>query len=475
MNEDYFIEDLRSSSEDEGDGHNGFWIQHPPARSDSPPAILAFSITSGRAKHGQQSPEPRPSNTVDTESDGEGQGDSSDGSVEEWMILDQVSEEGDSNIQLNLSYSYSSSEEDTDRKDDVDDDDDNSLLQDSWAVSKRDKESEKVSIGRYFVPGQLLICRVCTKTGHTAKSCQVQRKCPVCVLCGIQGHLQRECPTRPCSRCGLLAHGARACDRPPVWHQHCQRCGIMGHLSDICPDNWRQFHQTTKMTEVPIWRQTRQTIRRKKRRAHCYNCSNRGHFGYECNMKRMVSGTFFTLPYVCFYDSTEKIQKDFSTHNKITGNTIETPSDKQPECFKCGEHKEQLFQRNNKMKQKALASVMKTWPERRRERQQVKRLRREAQARRESGAFGQWFDKADVDISHLDPFMDSNPKKNKNPLKKINKIGVCNRRSKMPRDRKCWEKTGERKPSLLHHHPTDMDIRTENILSPKQRVRHRRR
>lgn len=60
-----------------------------------------------------------------------------------------------------------------------------------------------------------------------------QQKCPTCILCGIQGHAQRDCTSRLCSTCGLPSHGLRPCERPPLWNQHCQRCGVTGHLSDV--------------------------------------------------------------------------------------------------------------------------------------------------------------------------------------------------------------------------------------------------
>lgn len=49
----------------------------------------------------------------------------------------------------------------------------------------------------------------------------------------MRGHVGRDCPNRPCSSCGLPSHGHRACERPPVWSQHCHRCGITGHLLDV--------------------------------------------------------------------------------------------------------------------------------------------------------------------------------------------------------------------------------------------------
>lgn len=59
------------------------------------------------------------------------------------------------------------------------------------------------------------------------------QKYPTCILCGIRGHIQRDCPGRPCTSCGLPSHDLEPCEKPPVWKQHCQRCGMTGHLSDV--------------------------------------------------------------------------------------------------------------------------------------------------------------------------------------------------------------------------------------------------
>lgn len=127
----------------------------------------------------------------------------------------------------------------------------------------------------YFLPGCSLFCRACNRTGHLAKSCSFRKvnelthqccfhghlqrflnrtilkiffvvgflslcwqKYPICVLCGIQGHIQRKCPSRPCGRCGLPSHALKPCDLPPVWNQHCLRCGMTGHLSDVSSQVW---------------------------------------------------------------------------------------------------------------------------------------------------------------------------------------------------------------------------------------------
>lgn len=460
MSKDYFIEDLRSSSEDEDIGHK-YWAYRTrsrPAKSNSPSAL---SITSEQSELGDLSPEPGPS--FDANTDGLEEDNSSVGSVEEWMILDEGEEEGDGTIQLNLSYSNISSEEETDCKD-------NNMREDSWTLSKRDKESGEVSICRYFAPGRsLMICPICKKTGHFAKSCKIQRKRPVCVLCGIDGHLQKECPSRPCSRCGLLAHGVRPCDRPPVWHQNCQRCGMTGHLSDICPDTWRQFHHTTKKTEASTWRWTCPTIKQKQRTVHCYNCSKRGHYGYECHLKRMISGTFSNLPYVFHYDTTEK--NDYfgpRTQNKKITNKTETLVEQHQNFKAYGDDKDQLFRRRNKVKQKVQASGRKTWPERRRDRQRLKMLRREAQARREGGVLGQYRHKPDDDILYLDPFGVGKPW---HSSKKASKSVLEKTKRKKSTKSEQWKIRQRKKYGLFP--PKEMNI-AEN-LSPKERVRHRRR
>ncbi|CAL9706950.1 unnamed protein product [Knipowitschia caucasica] len=456
MNEDYFIEDLKSS-EDEDD-HSWTPKRFGFINTDDPPALLAYSITSGL---GEQNSEPGPSCVVDPDGYEHEEG-SSDEAVEGWMILDQDPEEEDSNIQLNLSFSISSDE-------DTNHEDINDTFPDPWAVSKRDKIPREVpSICRYFTPEQSLFCSTCKKTGHLAKSCQLQKKCIVCILCGIQGHLQKRCPSQPCSRCGSPSHGLRACDRLPVRNQHCQRCGLTGHLSDVCPDTWRQYHNmTTTKTSLIIRTQTFHTVKWKRRPAYCYNCSRRGHYGHECSLNRMRSWTFVTLPYVCHYDSTQTALQS-STRDKNEGMTNKTfPAEQQASLETFGS--DISFQ---KRIQKSLANERKTWPERRRERRNVKKLRREAQARREGGLMGKMLHKTEDDILYLGQFEASNPWKYTCPSKKV-EMTYSLKTKNVKRTQKERSKTKLSKnydfPHLRERGMKDL------LLSPKQRVRHRRR
>lgn len=73
----------------------------------------------------------------------------------------------------------------------------------------------------------------CCRQNYNIQNIVFQQKSPTCILCGIRGHIQRDCPGRPCPHCGLPSHGLDPCRVPPVWKQHCQRCGAMGHLTDV--------------------------------------------------------------------------------------------------------------------------------------------------------------------------------------------------------------------------------------------------
>ncbi|XP_071313799.1 zinc finger CCHC domain-containing protein 7-like [Trachinotus anak] len=437
------------------------------SRESSPPLLLAF--TSGRAPLGSSSPSPA-SSTAEEED--------SEQPVEEWMILGGEEQVGDSSIQLNLGY-WSSSEDDS-----GDEDPKVKSVNDVWAVSEKDKSLSS----RYFVTGRSLICHMCNRTGHLAKSCYYQKKCPTCILCGVKGHIQRDCPSRPCPSCSLPSHGLRPCEKPPVWNQHCQRCGMTGHLSDACPDTWRQYHLTIRL-EVPLRPRTVHRIKHKRCLAHCYNCSKRGHYGYECTKRRMVSGTFPSLPYVCHYDTINDIlQCCTRMHGKkakglVSAGSMGT-SDQQhlsDQTRESGEEN-QPIQGRSRTKQETCrrAGRRKTWPERRRERQEMKRLRREAQARREGGLLGRSQGNSDDEARHADSLKSplhchwqSTPSPQKKKKKK-KKEEAGSRRSRKSREAERWKKRGGIKHGDLYPHG-DIDKRSENLLSPKQRVRHRRR
>ncbi|XP_068181568.1 zinc finger CCHC domain-containing protein 7-like isoform X2 [Antennarius striatus] len=334
-------------------------------RESSPPLVLAFP--SGNAKTSGTIP------SVDSEEEEEDQ------DIEEWMILGRDAQLGDSNIQLNLSY-WNSDEEDSGEED--------GKAKDAWLVSEKDKSGDNWCLpSRYF--GLALICNICNKTGHLAKSCYYQKKCPICILCGTQGHIQRDCPGRPCSSCGLPSHGFTRCDRPPMWNQHCQRCGMAGHLSDTCPDTWRQYHFTIRLG-VPTRHHPVHSLKHTSL-PHCFNCSERGHYGYECTKKRMIGGTSPSLPYVSHYDTNEDLLQNEGCRIQKTAKEVMSSGSlndqRYPEPRQGSGEESHTGQGRSRTKQETCSRIdrRKTWPEKRRERREVKRLRREAQARRESG------------------------------------------------------------------------------------------
>ncbi|KAG7230376.1 hypothetical protein INR49_024482 [Caranx melampygus] len=346
----------------------------------SPPLILAF--TSGPAQVESSSPSPASIPGLQEEEEEE----DSDHPVEEWMILGEEEQEGDSTIQLNLAY-WSSSEDDSGDEDSA------------AALSAQTCWADQSVSSRYFGTGRSLICQMCNRTGHLAKSCYYHKRSPTCVLCGVKGHVQRDCPSRPCPSCGLPAHGLKLCEKPPLWNQHCQRCGMTGHLSDI-------------RLEVPLRPQTVHRLKHKRCLAHCYNCSKRGHYGYECTKRRMVSRTFPSLPYVCHYDTIDDILQCHTRVEQQAKELVNAGSmgalDQQHLSEPTGESGEENLpiQGRSRTKQETYRRTgkRKTWPERRRERQEIKRLRREAQAKREGGLMGRYRRNSGDEACYVDPF-----------------------------------------------------------------------
>lgn len=122
------------------------------------------------------------------------------------------------------------------------------------------------------------------------------------------------------------------------------------------------------------------------------------------------------------------------------------------------------------------AGRRKTWPERRRERREVKRLRREAQARREGGILGKTCGNSDDEACPKDllKFSLHSPGASTPPPLKKRRDEAGGKGSRKSREAERWKKRGGIKRGDLCPHG-DIEIGCENLLSPKQRVRHRRR
>ncbi|XP_076015687.1 zinc finger CCHC domain-containing protein 7-like [Genypterus blacodes] len=464
----FFTAAIPSSSEDETEtllSHTDHKKSQKYSRDpSSPPLILALSLP-GRDVTASGS-----SNLQ------EEQDEDSDQPIEEWMVLGREEQQGDSSIQLNLGYWSSSSSED----DSGDEDENVESVDDTWAVSEKDKWGpDRSQVSRYYMYGGSLICYNCNRTGHQAKSCHIHKKLPTCTLCGIQGHIQRNCPGRNCPNCGLPSHGRRPCQEPPLWSQHCQRCGMMGHLSDACPDTWRQYHLTIQV-DVPIRPQEEHT-RKHVKPAHCYNCSERGHYGYECARRRMVSGTFPSLPYVCHYDTMEDI---LQRHDRVQRRVKELLnagpmhlSEHQQSSDGGGEGSQPPHEKQKRSQEaQSRAGRRKTWPERRRERRELKRLRREIQAKREGVVLlGRSQGSSDEEMDLIAPFRFSlHSDRHALPPHETGKDEAGGKRSRKSREEERWKKRRGMKRGDIYPH-SELNALDENLLSPKQRVRYRRR
>ncbi|XP_025057203.1 zinc finger CCHC domain-containing protein 7 isoform X3 [Alligator sinensis] len=84
----------------------------------------------------------------------------------------------------------------------------------------------------------------------------------------------------------------------------CRNCNKQGHLSKncptpkACPEIWRQYHLTTKPGPIKKASSSEYSII-----AYCYNCSRKGHYGYECSERRMYGGVFPSSPFIYYYDN----------------------------------------------------------------------------------------------------------------------------------------------------------------------------
>ncbi|XP_071436393.1 zinc finger CCHC domain-containing protein 7 isoform X2 [Pithys albifrons albifrons] len=199
--------------------------------------------------------------------------------VESWMLLGAGADDRDGDIILNLEGCAAPV-----REGEVDVD---------WSISHKDLEAQisnyartRHSSVRYYTADKNVTCRNCDRPGHLSKNCPTPKKVPPCCLCAGRDHLQHSCPARFCLNCCLPGHYFRECLERAYWNKHCNRCDMKGHYADTKPGpiEAARFPSERSMS------------------AYCYNCSRKGHLGYECSEKRMQGSMFPTSPFVYYYD-----------------------------------------------------------------------------------------------------------------------------------------------------------------------------
>ncbi|XP_039946055.1 zinc finger CCHC domain-containing protein 7 [Hirundo rustica] len=227
---------------------------------------------------------------IDNSSEEESLSSDSD-NVESWMLLGAGVDDRDGDIMLNLEGCGTPVHR---GKIDV-----------NWSISHKDLEAQisnyvgvRHSSMRYYAADKNVTCRNCHRPGHLSKNCPTPKKVPPCCLCAGRDHLQHSCPARFCLNCCLPGHYFKECLERAYWNKHCNRCDMKGHYADACPEIWRQYHLTTK--PGPIKAASSHSERSVS--VYCYNCSRKGHFGYECSEKRMQGNMFPTSPFVYYYD-----------------------------------------------------------------------------------------------------------------------------------------------------------------------------
>ncbi|XP_074850110.1 zinc finger CCHC domain-containing protein 7 [Carettochelys insculpta] len=217
--------------------------------------------------------------------------------VESWMLLGCDTDVRDENIILNLEGCGTTVSEGEDGVD--------------WSIGDKDLEAQIGNYAplrrtnRYYATNKNVICRNCDKQGHLSKNCPTPKKIPPCCLCAKRDHVQSTCPARFCLNCCLPGHYSRECLERAYWRKHCNRCDMQGHYADACPEIWRQYHLTTKPGSI----KKSSSYSEHSALVYCYNCSQKGHYGYECSEKRMVSGTFPSSPFIYYYDDEYDIKR----------------------------------------------------------------------------------------------------------------------------------------------------------------------
>ncbi|XP_030326595.1 zinc finger CCHC domain-containing protein 7 isoform X2 [Strigops habroptila] len=234
---------------------------------------------------------------IDDSSEEESLASASD-NVESWMLLGAGADDRDENILLNLedcATPVSEGEVDVD-----------------WSICNKDLEAQISNYGsvrhssmRYYTAAKNVTCRNCSRPGHLSKNCPTPKKVPPCCLCAERGHLQNSCPARFCLNCCLPGHYFKECVERPYWNKHCSRCDMKGHYADACPEIWRQYHLTTKPGPI----KAASSHSEHSAVVYCYNCSRKGHFGYECSERRMHGSMFPSSPFICYYDDEYDIKR----------------------------------------------------------------------------------------------------------------------------------------------------------------------
>ncbi|XP_076246747.1 uncharacterized protein LOC143186835 isoform X2 [Calliopsis andreniformis] len=141
-------------------------------------------------------------------------------------------------------------------------------------------------------------CNNCHHEGHQTYNCPQPRKPPQCHMCGTPGHTETRCPQKMCLTCGKKQGTFRkTCETCRTLY--CEMCKAIGHKSNECPDHWRKFHQTTRISEINV-PDNLSEVMKPADLLFCCNCTKRGHDSSTCH-EYQWSQHFRTPSYVTNY------------------------------------------------------------------------------------------------------------------------------------------------------------------------------
>ncbi|KIY42907.1 hypothetical protein FISHEDRAFT_63095 [Fistulina hepatica ATCC 64428] len=142
-----------------------------------------------------------------------------------------------------------------------------------------------------------IVCKTCGAEGeHSTRNCPVK----ICLTCGKRDdHETWRCDlNKTCYTCGTKGHINSNCPNRYDLTGYCGRCGSSLHMEKQCPNLWRVYtYRSVEEREAALLRRDQAQFLDLGEggegyigeEAWCYNCATMGHWGDDCERKRLYN------------------------------------------------------------------------------------------------------------------------------------------------------------------------------------------